>query len=50
VNKVDRIGKKGSDLAVAIPRFVKGNPAEAGKKVVDAVSRSTLLGMHLTSV
>lgn len=32
------LGKKGADLAVAIPRFVKGKPDEPAKKVLDAVS------------
>lgn len=30
------LGKKGADLAVAAPRFKKGNPAEWTKKVVDS--------------
>ena len=32
------LGKKGGDLTVAIPRFVKGKPDEWAKKVTDAVS------------
>ena len=31
-------GKKGADLAVAIPRFFKGSPDEHGAKVVESVS------------
>jgi len=31
-------GKKGADLALAIPRFKKGKPDEWAKKVLDAVS------------
>jgi arginyl-tRNA synthetase len=35
-------GKKGADLAVAIPRFKKGKPDEWGKRVVDAVSKENM--------
>ena len=34
----DHLGKKGADLAVAIARFKKGNPAEWGQRVLNAVS------------
>lgn len=37
------LGKKGADLAVAIPRFVKGKPDEPAKKVLDAVSSTSWL-------
>lgn len=36
-------GKKGADLAVAVPRFKKGKPDEWAKKVVDAVSVGCLV-------
>ncbi|KAK1927325.1 hypothetical protein DB88DRAFT_537287 [Papiliotrema laurentii] len=36
-------GKKGADLAIAIPRFVKGKPDEAAKKVLDAFKPSSLV-------
>lgn len=39
-------GKKGADLAVAIPRFVKGKPDEAAKKVLDAVS-TAIVAFHM---
>jgi arginyl-tRNA synthetase len=35
-------GKKGADLALAIPRFKKGKPDEWSKKVVDAVSNCSM--------
>ena len=34
-------GKRGIDLAVAIPRFKKGKPDEFGKQIVEAVSFGT---------
>ena len=33
----DGEGKRGVDFAIAVPRFKKGEHAEWGKKIVDAV-------------